>query len=72
MTYQDMGRYGDAEAAYLRMVRILDVTLTVNSIAFADPLSKLESLYHAMGKDTDARKVEQRIQELQPSPPQSN
>ena len=70
MTYQDMGRYQDAEAAYARMLPILEVTLPVNSLGFVDPLSKMASLYHAMGKETDAQKIEKRLQELQQSQPQ--
>ncbi len=65
MSYQDMGRYQDAEAAYLRMLPILEVTLPVNSLGFVDPLSKMASLYHAMGKEADAQKIEKRLQDLQ-------
>jgi tetratricopeptide (TPR) repeat protein len=67
MCYQDLGEYVKAEAAYTRMIRILEVTLPVNSVGFTEPLSKMASLYHAMGNEAEAQKIEHRLKELQQS-----
>lgn len=65
LSYQDLGQYDQAEKAFDRMIRSLDQTLPVNSLGFVDPLSKMASLYRAMGKDSEAVKVEQRLKLIQ-------
>ncbi len=65
MAYQDLGQFDEAEKAFNRMMRSLDQSLPVNSLGFVDPLSKMASLYHAMGKEAEATNVEQRLKLIQ-------
>jgi tetratricopeptide (TPR) repeat protein len=62
--YQEMGRYQDAEAAFLRMLYVSEGGSGLNSAQVITPLAQLASLYRAMGKPTEAERMLQRIQSI--------
>ena len=67
MMYQEKGRMQEAETAYLRMLHLQESLFGLNSAALVDPLSRLANLYHAMGKQTTAERIEERLRSIQRS-----
>lgn len=64
-TYESLGKYEDAEQAYLRMLRVDEKYLSTNGVGLSTPLSRLASLYRAMGRQEDAVRIQQRLDMIQ-------
>ena len=62
---EKMGRNQEAEASFLRMLKLMEGHLGLNDFALTDPLSKLANLYHATGKPDDERRMQERLQKVQ-------
>lgn len=69
MTYQNMGRNDEAESTFLRVLRLMESHFGLSSPTLMDPLSKLASLYHVMGKTADEEQTQKRLRAVQTEPP---
>jgi tetratricopeptide (TPR) repeat protein len=63
---QKAGRNQEAENAFLRLLQLMEGHFGANHPALADPLSKLANLYSSMGKQAEAKRIQERLQSLQP------
>ena len=69
LVLEKMGRYQEAETAFLRSLKVMEGVSGLNNSALLDPLSKLANqlanLYHVAGMAEDEHRMQERLQKIQ-------